>query len=72
MPRRTFVTGFLAFGDVVENPSALLARSLGRRLELLEVSYAAVDAFIERVVREQDQFDRLLMIGVRRRGMPAV
>jgi pyroglutamyl-peptidase len=68
MPQRTFITGFLAFGDVVENPSALLAQSLGRRFELLEVTYAAVDAFVERVAREQNDIERLLMLGVRRRG----
>jgi pyroglutamyl-peptidase len=65
MSDRTLVTGFLAFAGMRENPSALLAQSLGRRFQLLEVSYRAVDAWIDGIT---DQFDILLMLGVRQRG----
>jgi pyroglutamyl-peptidase len=57
------VTGFLAFGRFATNPSALLAASLGRRYELLTVSYAAVDAFLDRVECDRT-VGRLLMLGV--------
>ena len=57
------VTGFTAFGVFAMNPSALLASSCGRRFELIEVSYAAADAFLDRI-RGDDTFDRLLMLGV--------
>ena len=60
---RTFVTGFAAFGRFTVNPAALLAQSLGRRFEVLEVAFAAVDDFVERLAAD-DSFDRLLMIGV--------
>ena len=59
---RTFVTGFLAFEGFDVNPSALLAERSGRRFELIEVSYSAVDAFLERL--KPDSFDRWLMLGV--------
>jgi pyroglutamyl-peptidase len=62
-PSRTLVTGFLAFGQFDVNPSSLLARSLDRRFELIEVSFAAVDEFVERLASD-DGFDRLLMLGV--------
>ena len=67
MPDRTLVTGFLAFGGFDVNPSALLAQSCGRRFELLEVSFAAVDAFLERVSADSS-FDRLVMLGLNARG----
>ena len=63
MPDDLLVTGFLAFGRFATNPSALLAASLGRRHELLAVSYAAVDAFLDRVARDRS-VKRLLMLGV--------
>jgi pyroglutamyl-peptidase len=59
---RTLVTGFLAFEGFDVNPSALLAERCGRRFELIEVSYAAVDAFLDRL--DPDSFDRWLMLGV--------
>lgn len=63
MRDRTFVTGFLAFGGIVENPSAALAAARGRRHALLEVAFDAVDEFLDRAAGD-DSFDRLLMIGV--------
>ena len=59
---RTLVTGFLAFEGFDVNPSALLAERCGRQFDLLEVSYAAVDAFLDRL--DPDSFDRWLMLGV--------
>lgn len=60
---RTLVTGFTAFGRFGVNPAALLASALQRPFELLEVSFAAVDDFLDRRARD-DAFDRLLMLGV--------
>src|SRR5688572_6113568 len=68
MPRRTLVTGFLEFGGFRVNPSALLAQSCGRRFELLEVSYAAVDSFLEGLDSTRHSFDRLVMLGLRGDG----
>src|SRR3954453_19985460 len=59
---RTLVTGFLGFEGFDVNPSALLAERCGRRFELLEVSYSAVDAFLDRL--DPHSFDRWLMLGV--------
>jgi len=47
---------------VTNNPSRLLAESSGRPFELLEVSYAAVDEFMENL--DPSRFDRLLLMGV--------
>ncbi|CAN5529317.1 pyroglutamyl-peptidase I [soil metagenome] len=63
---RTFVTGFLAFEGFDINPSAVLAQRCGRRFELIEVSYSAVDAFVDRL--DLDSFDRWLMLGVAARS----
>lgn len=60
--RELLVTGFGQFGEVSVNPSALLARSSGRRHEVLEVSFQAVESFLRRYARRE--FDQLLMIGV--------
>jgi pyroglutamyl-peptidase len=60
--RRTLVTGFLAFHGFPVNPSALLAEDCGRRFELIEVSYAAVDEFMETL--DGATFDRLVLLGV--------
>lgn len=68
MSSRTLVTGFLGFGGLDVNPSALLAASLGRPFEVLEVSFAAVDDFLDRVSSGVGSFDELLMLGLRRRG----
>ena len=62
MPHRTLVTGFLGFGRFHENPSAELARTCGRAFELIEVSYAAADAFVATLPARE--FDRLVMLGV--------
>jgi pyroglutamyl-peptidase len=58
------VTGFGPFLSVDENPSALLAEKSGFPHHVLEVSFAAVDAFLEQL--DSNSFDRLLMIGVAR------
>ena len=68
MDRRTLVTGFLPFGGFAVNPAALLAGSLGRPFELIEVSFAAVDAFLDRVATADEEFDRLVMLGLRGGG----
>jgi pyroglutamyl-peptidase len=68
MAHRTLVTGFLAFDGFPVNPSALLAESSGRACELLEVSYAAADGFLDRLSVSAESFDQLLMLGVRGRG----
>lgn len=62
MPTRFLVTGFGPFGAIVDNPSADLARRCGSPFEILEVSFAAVDAFF--VGLDPDSFDVLLMLGV--------
>ena len=67
-PLRTFVTGFHGFGGFAVNPSGLLAESCGRPFELLEVSYHAVDEFLDRLARSSESFDQLLMLGLRARG----
>lgn len=59
---RIFVTGFGPFGTVTENPSARLAETCGQPFEVLEVAYAAADAFVERL--DPNSFDALLMLGV--------
>lgn len=68
MPRRTLVTGFREFGGFAVNPSALLAASCGRPFELLEVSYAAVDDFLDRLESTGQPFDQLVMLGLRGDG----
>jgi len=56
------VTGFGPFRDVTENPSSWLAQRSGHPFELLEVSFAGVDAFLDQL--DPQSFDRWLMIGV--------
>ena len=56
------VTGFGSFGEVIENPSAALAASSGCSYEVLEVSFEAVDQFLERL--DRGSFDKLLLLGV--------
>ena len=67
MSDRLLVTGFLPFGGFDVNPSALLSASCGRRHELIEVAFDAVDTFVDRIV-SADGFDTLLMFGMRSRG----
>jgi pyroglutamyl-peptidase len=62
MRERTLVTGFGPFGEVTDNPSARLAEGCGRPFQVLEVSYRAVDGFLEMV--QPSSFDRLVMLGV--------
>ena len=68
MDRRTLVTGFLPFGGFAVNPAALLAESLGRPFELIEVTFAAADAFVERVASAGGPIDPLVMFGLRGSG----
>ena len=63
-PRRTFVTGFRPWAAFTVNPSELLAESCGRPFERLEVSFAAVDEFLDRIAAAEGAFDRLLMLGL--------
>lgn len=58
----TLVTGFLGFGRFAVNPAALLASGCGRSFELIEVSFAAADAFAESLAGRR--FHRLVMMGV--------
>lgn len=60
--RRLIVTGFGPFGDFLENPSATLARQLGRPCEVLPVSYTAADQFLKTL--DGESFDGLVMLGV--------
>ncbi|RYG26913.1 hypothetical protein EON82_01475 [bacterium] len=59
---RTLVTGFGPFLTVTDNPSQRLAEGSGRPFEVLEVSYAAADAFLASL--DPERFDTLLMLGV--------
>jgi pyroglutamyl-peptidase len=58
---RILLTGFLGFGAFQTNPSAALAQHSGRPHRLLEVSFHAVDRFIDRL---DGDVDVLLMLGV--------
>jgi pyroglutamyl-peptidase len=59
---QTLVTGFGPFGAFDVNPSSWLAGRCGRPFRVLEVSYAAVDQFLEELT--PDSFELLLMLGV--------
>lgn len=59
---RVFVTGFGPFGDIGDNPSAVLARGCGRPHRVLRVAYAAVEEALADL--QSEPFDALLMIGV--------
>ena len=56
------VTGFGPFLDHGENPSQRLAESCGERFEVLEVSYRAVDEFVEGL--DPASFDCWLALGL--------
>jgi pyroglutamyl-peptidase len=60
--RRTLVTGFGPFGTVGQNPSEKLARQCGSPNAILEVSYSAVDAFLES--SEVQLAESMLLMGV--------
>lgn len=62
MGREILVTGFGPFGEFGENPSQTLAERSGLPFEVLEVSFRAVDAFVDRIAAEPP--DRLLLMGV--------
>jgi pyroglutamyl-peptidase len=66
---RTLITGFGPFLEVADNPSATIAGSLGQPFQVLEVSYEAVDTFIDEF--NSFEYDNLLMLGVAR-GRTAV
>lgn len=59
---RVLVTGFGPFGDVGDNPSAWLAERVGFECRVLEVSFAAVDEFVEEVSNNPP--DALVLMGV--------
>ena len=59
---RTLVTGFLGFGRFAVNPAAELAQTCGRPFHLIEVAYAAADAFVDSV--DLTSFDRVILLGV--------
>lgn len=59
---RILVTGFGPFRNVEDNPSGRLAEGSGRPFRVLEVAYAAADAFVEGL--DPEGFDALLMLGV--------
>jgi len=67
-PQRTVVTGFRPFGGHATNPSAALAESCGRRFEVLEVAFDAVDEFLGRLATDAASFDQLVMLGLRGDG----
>lgn len=59
---RTLVTGFGPFGSFAANPSSQLAAECCRPFQILEVSYAAVDQFLNELSAES--FNLLVMLGV--------
>jgi len=59
---RTLVTGFGPFAGIPDNPSEHLARTSGRSCVTLEVSFEAVEAFLESL--RADPVERLIMVGV--------
>ena len=59
---RTLVTGFGPFPGVEVNPSGVLARSVDRSHEIIDVSYRSARYFLDRL--DPTQFDRLLLLGV--------
>ena len=62
----TLVTGFGPFLTNAENPSAKLAETSGQDFKILEVSYQAVEEFLNDL--DPTTFDRLLMIGLKAKG----
>ncbi len=56
------VTGFGPFLSHEENPSAVLASDSGQRFEVLEVSYRAVDEFLDSL--DPGSFDAWLALGL--------
>ena len=62
MKERTLITGFGPFGDIKENPAAILAEASGRPFAVIEVAYLAADDFLSKL--DLGSFDRLIMLGV--------
>ncbi|HEY3781172.1 MAG TPA: hypothetical protein VGL56_08830 [Fimbriimonadaceae bacterium] len=60
------ITGFGPFGEIAKNPSQWLAENLGLPFEIIPVSYAATDAFVERTAANPPE--RILHIGVARKA----
>lgn len=58
---RLLVTAYGPFEQVTENVTGLVAPLLGHPFEILEVSYTAVDAFLESL--DPNTFDALLCLG---------
>ena len=56
------VTGFGPFGEIVDNPSSILAIASGKPHRILTVSYSAVDEFLAHL--DPDSFDDLFLMGV--------
>lgn len=57
---RVLVTGFGPFRSAESNPSEHLARELSAEARVLEVSFAAIDEFLD----ERPSFDLLLLLGL--------
>jgi pyrrolidone-carboxylate peptidase len=62
MPPRLLITGFGSFENVAINPSAILAQASGHPGAVLDVSYRAVDDFLERL--DPQSFTSMMCIGV--------
>ena len=56
------VTGFGPFGEVTDNASAHLAEASSYPFKVIEVAYAALDAFMEKLAKNPP--DELLLLGV--------
>lgn len=61
-PLRTLVTAFTAFDRFAVNPSALVAERIGLPFIRLEVSYEAVDQFVDGL--DGNAFDQGILMGV--------
>ena len=56
------VTGFGPFGEVTDNASAHLAESSGHPFAVIEVAYAALDEFIQKIAKNPPE--EMLLLGV--------
>jgi pyroglutamyl-peptidase len=59
---RLILTGFGPFGSFETNPSQVLVERMGRPLSVLEVSFSAVEQWLD--ILDPESFDALLMVGV--------
>jgi pyroglutamyl-peptidase len=62
---KLLVTGFGPFADAEDNASGHLARESGHPFQVLEVAYAAFDAFLERVAEAPPEAMLLMGVDVR-------